>query len=186
MYHPGNHWFESRRCQVRMIQIPKLRAGHFDTFESFGLDHMVIRFRGGEVHSVQDTLAIEEPLEIRLRHGKNGGRQTMSLSVTMRTPGDDFALAAGFLAAEGVIRERSDVLSIDWVVGQRSADMAVRRGSVLPIYSGKMHRNILQATLHPDVVVNLAPVERSIYTTPSCGVRGKASSILALRTVCPL
>lgn len=167
-----------------MIPSSRARASQFNTSEIAGSQHPVIHFRGGEVQSLQDILAIEEPLEIRLQHGRNGGRQTRSLSVTMRTPGDDFELAAGFLAAQGVIRERADLIAIDWVVGQSSRVKAAGRRSVLRIDDGKSYRNTLEVRLHPNVVVNSARLERNFDTTSICGVCGKAS-ILALRTVCP-
>ncbi|MGC5412910.1 formate dehydrogenase accessory sulfurtransferase FdhD, partial [Streptomyces sp. DT225] len=68
-----------------------------------------IRIRDGAVSTRPDTLVAEEPLEIRL-NGK-------PLAITMRTPGDDFALAAGFLVSEGVIGDRADVRSIVYCAG---------------------------------------------------------------------
>ena len=56
-----------------------------------------------------DVLAAEEPLEIRIEHGPLGARQRRSVSVTMRTPGADVALALGFLFGEGIIRDADDV-----------------------------------------------------------------------------
>ena len=64
----------------------------------------VIRIRDGAISSRPDSLVTEEPLEIRLN-----GRP---LAITMRTPGDDFALAAGFLVSEGVLAQHSDLHNI--------------------------------------------------------------------------
>src|SRR5260370_1726562 len=61
-----------------------------------------------------DSLAIEEPLEIQLNYGPSNSRQTRSISVTMRTPGNDFDLAAGFLMTEGVIPDANDVEQISY------------------------------------------------------------------------
>ncbi len=72
----------------------------------------VIRIRDGAVSARPDTLVAEEPLEIRL-NGK-------PLAITMRTPGDDFALAAGFLVSEGVLAEQSDLQNIVYCAGPRS------------------------------------------------------------------
>ena len=65
----------------------------------------VYRYEGGAGRADRDELAIEEPLEIRVR-----GR---AVSITMRTPGHDDELAAGFLLSEGMIRQRGDVLTIE-------------------------------------------------------------------------
>ena len=64
----------------------------------------VIRIRDGAISTRPDTLVAEEPLEIRL----NGG----PVAVTMRTPGHDAELAAGFLLTEGVIRRKADVVGV--------------------------------------------------------------------------
>ncbi|MGQ4445539.1 formate dehydrogenase accessory sulfurtransferase FdhD, partial [Streptomyces violaceoruber] len=69
----------------------------------------VIRIRDGAVSTRPDTLVAEEPLEIRL-NGK-------PLAITMRTPGDDFALAAGFLVSEGVLAEQRDLQNIVYCAG---------------------------------------------------------------------
>src|SRR5205823_2193257 len=71
--------------------------------------HRVLRIRDGAVAHRADTLVTEEPLEIRL-----GGR---SLAITMRTPGDDFALAAGFLVSEGVIGTADEIATIVYCGG---------------------------------------------------------------------
>src|ERR1700742_3600513 len=63
---------------------------------------------------VLDTLAIEEPLEIQLTYGPSKSRATRSISVTMRTPGNDFDLAAGFLMTEGVVRDPNDIEQITY------------------------------------------------------------------------
>src|SRR5215831_1634048 len=73
------------------------------------------RFLGLERQSTVDTLAVEEPLEIRLEYGPTNFRSVKSVSVTMRTPGHDFELSAGFLLTEGVIRDASDVDRIEYV-----------------------------------------------------------------------
>ncbi|MEU5880742.1 formate dehydrogenase accessory sulfurtransferase FdhD [Spirillospora sp. NPDC047279] len=100
-----------------------------------------------------DTLAVEEPLEIRV-----GGRP---LTITMRTPGDDFDLVAGFLAAEGIIAGEGDL------AGMR--------------YCADAHeQNTLDVVLAPGVRPPDRLLERAFTTTSACGVCGKAS-IEALR-----
>ena len=100
-----------------------------------------------------ETLAVEEPLEIRV----NG----TPVTVTMRTPGADIELAQGFLLTEGVIVRRDDVLTIRYCGG---------RGD-----DGTNTYNVLDVTLAPGVNPPDLNVTRNFYTTSSCGVCGKAS-----------
>jgi FdhD protein len=129
-----------------------------------------------------DLLAVEEPLEIQLEYGPASGPQVKSIAVTMRTPGHDFELAAGFLLTEGVIHDVDDIEAVAYVNGP-SADGAARSDElqILPPQPG---RNIVRVQLASHVVVSIANLSRNFYTTSSCGVCGKAS-LLALQTVCP-
>lgn len=111
--------------------------------------------------SFLDQLAIEEPLEIQLSCISGEKRIKRSLSVTMRTPGNDEELAVGFLFTEGVVRNFTEVQSVS---------------------SGLIDANQVLVTLGDDVVPNLNTSERNFYTTSSCGVCGK-SSIDAIKTV---
>jgi FdhD protein len=113
----------------------------------------------GAASTRPDTLAAEEPLEIRV-----GGRP---LAVTMRTPGDDLDLAHGFLLTEGVIRTVSDI--------------SVARYCDSVDDSGRNTYNVLDVALAPGVAPPEVGIERNFYTTSSCGVCGKAS-IDAVRT----
>ena len=99
-----------------------------------------------------DSVAVEEPLEIRLAHSTPEGRATRSISITMRTPGDDAALAAGFLFTESIIRGPADIASIETCA-----------------------ENVIRVELTPHVAVDLGRLQRHFYTTSSCGVCGKAS-----------
>jgi len=137
---------------------------------------------GLESHHAEDTLAVEEPLEIRLAYGPHSARSVKSISVTMRTPGHDFDLAAGFLMTEGVVRDSNDIDQITYAansVGEIPATVPAQ--SALPYQPG---RNVVRVELAPNVLVSLANLERNFYTTSSCGICGKAS-LLALQTVCP-
>lgn len=108
------------------------------------------RVAGSSVTTGDDVVAIEEPLEIRV-----GDKP---VSVTLRTPGDDFDLAAGFLSGESILRSMEDVESIrHW-------------GSA----------NVVRVNLRDGVRVDLQRLQRSFYSTSSCGVCGK-TSIDALR-----
>jgi FdhD protein len=102
-----------------------------------------------------DAVAVEEPLEIRIGHEASGRWITTSLSVTMRTPGHDFDLAAGFLFSESIIRSYGDVASI-------------RQG-------GGLRGNIVRVDVKRGVKLDLERLERHFYTTSSCGVCGKSS-----------
>ncbi|MDP7721389.1 formate dehydrogenase accessory sulfurtransferase FdhD [Mycobacterium sp. TY814] len=107
----------------------------------------------GQATTRQETLAVEEPLEIRL----NGTPST----VTMRTPGSDFELAQGFLLTEGIIAQRADVQTIRYCDGRDD--------------DGANSYNVLDVTLAPGVQPPSLDVTRNFYTTSSCGVCGKAS-----------
>ena len=116
-----------------------------------------------------DHLATEEPLEIRLI--AQGVRQTVA--VTMRTPGNDFELAAGFLHGEGVIAGPRDIARISYCVD--------------PAIDAAQQYNIVNVTLRGQVVPDLAPLERHFSITSACGVCGKASlEALQVRGVTPL
>jgi FdhD protein len=104
-----------------------------------------------------DTLATEEPMEIRLLSGET--KQTVA--VTMRTPGADFELAAGFLYGEGIVSSREDILKISYCV---DADL-----------DAEQQYNIVNVELRDGLDYDLRPLERHFYTTSACGVCGKAS-----------
>jgi FdhD protein len=129
-----------------------------------------------------DSLAIEEPLEIQLNFGSSNARQTRSISVTMRTPGSDFDLVAGFLMTEGVIRDANEIEQIMYAGDPFSDGELPPQSMDVPRITAK--HNIVRVDLAEDVAVSLANLQRNFYTTSSCGICGKAS-LLALRTVCP-
>ncbi|MBC8009336.1 MAG: formate dehydrogenase accessory sulfurtransferase FdhD [Burkholderiales bacterium] len=114
--------------------------------------HDVVRHRDGRApETSDDLLAVEEPLEIRLN--------TRSLSVTMRTPGHDEELAAGFLLTEGLLHTRADL-----------AELAPCK-TTRPEGKG----NILNATLAPHLTPDFAKLTRHVFASSSCGLCGKAS-----------
>ena len=151
------------------------------------VETFVSRFVGEEPRTVADVVAVEEPLEIQLAYGPRDARSVKSISVTMRTPGHDFELAAGFLMTEGVVADSLDIGDIFYTSGRSdvidplSQPIHSTEGQVLPY---QPERNIVRVDLEPDVLVSLSNLERNFYTTSSCGICGKAS-LLALRTVCP-
>ena len=115
---------------------------------------------GSTLESRQDQVAVEEPLEIRLGYGPAEQRQQRSISITMRTPGQDAELAAGFLLSEGIIRCSGDIETVR-PAGSPTGPM--------------MSHNVIQLELRSSVAVDLARLERHFYTTSSCGVCGKSS-----------
>src|SRR3954451_2831971 len=125
----------------------------------------VIKVNRAGTHHMDDWLAAEEPLEIRLTFGTLSQRNQQSISVTMRTPGNDFELATGFLFTEGIIQGAENIQSIKHCNGT--------------------HENVVRVELKEEVPVDIGKLERNFYTTSSCGVCGK-SSIEAVRTVCRL
>lgn len=118
----------------------------------------VVRHREGERRREKDSLAVEEPMEIRLSWIESGGRRAESLAVTMRTPGEDFELAAGFLHGEGLVRSADDLLELTYCAGPEEQEY-----------------NVVEARLAPGLTVDLEALRRNFYTTSSCGVCGKAS-----------
>src|SRR5688572_502300 len=121
----------------------------------------VRKITNDDVADVDDQLVVEEPLEIHLQFGTAENRVQKSISVTMRTPGHDIELTAGFLFTEGIIRSGNDILFIE----QDSAD-----------------GNRILFALQDNVDPGLLKTERNFYTTSSCGVCGK-SSIEAIKTI---
>ncbi|MEW1656800.1 MULTISPECIES: formate dehydrogenase accessory sulfurtransferase FdhD [unclassified Streptomyces] len=131
----------------------------------------VLRIREGASAPRPDTLAAEEPMEIRV-----GGRP---LTVTMRTPGDDFDLAAGFLVSEGVLHGADDVAGIRYCAGATGGGAS--RSSEAETGGGGNSYNVVDVVLSPGVAAPDASLERNFYTTSSCGLCGKAS-LDAVRT----
>ncbi|MBD2206869.1 formate dehydrogenase accessory sulfurtransferase FdhD [Calothrix sp. FACHB-1219] len=109
----------------------------------------------GKIRTRLDHLTTEEPLEIRLIS------QQRTIAVTMRTPGADFELAAGFLFSEGVINSKKDIQRMSYCIDE-SLD-------------GRQRQNIVNVELREKLIPDLQPLERHFYTNSACGVCGKAS-----------
>ena len=120
----------------------------------------VARISDGLRETRADSVAVEEPLEIRLGFSTPDGRETRSISITMRTPGNDTELATGFLFTESIIRGSADVAAVE-ACGPPAPD------------SG--NHNVIRVELDPAVSVDLGRLQRHFYTTSSCGVCGKTS-----------
>lgn len=113
----------------------------------------------------EDHVAIEEPLEIQLSALTAADAAAKSISITMRTPGNDVELALGFLYNEDIISDVGQITSVNHS-GPPDAQSGLR--------------NVIRVELKPDVDIDLGRLQRHFYTTSSCGVCGKAS-IDALR-----
>jgi len=120
----------------------------------------IYRIKEKESKQEPDLVVVEEPLEIRVGYGLEGSREQVSLSVTMRTPGDDELLCLGFLFAEGIINSYEDV------------------SSVKPCHDlGKQEEigNVIRVELKPEVTFDQSKFLRNFFTNSSCGVCGKTS-----------
>ncbi|MEA2433721.1 MAG: FdhD protein [Actinomycetota bacterium] len=117
----------------------------------------VVRVEGDSSSTRSDRVATEEPLEIRLR----AGGKVAQLAVTMRTPGSDFELAAGFLHSEGVVCSADEIGAIRYC-----DDEAV---------DAEQMYNIVTVDLNSGRLPDVASLERHFFTSSACGVCGKAS-----------
>lgn len=120
---------------------------------------LVHKINGAQITSAQDFLAVEEPLEIRLIVNE----EPRSLSITMRTPGEDFDLALGFLFTENIIQSAAQIAKIQ-LCGQQN--------------------NVVKITLAQNVEIDFARLQRHFYTSSSCGVCGKTSIEALQSTAC--
>ncbi|WP_260625767.1 formate dehydrogenase accessory sulfurtransferase FdhD [Hymenobacter sediminicola] len=131
----------------------------------------VQKVQGSEATEASDVLAAEEPLEIRVGYGPESQRQHRTLSVTMRTPGHDFELTAGFLLTEGIIRCREELQGIIYCPD---------------VEKEEERENVVRAELNPASVPDLPRLERHFYTSSSCGVCGKTSIEAVHAASCPV
>ena len=115
-----------------------------------------------------DLLTTEEPMEIEVVHADGAHWRETSLAITMRTPGDDFELAAGFLFTEGVITAREQIEHIEHC----------------PLHGREQEHNVVKVRLREDVRFDEARLHRHFYTTSSCGICGK-TSLEAVRVTFP-
>jgi FdhD protein len=118
------------------------------------------RISGTDFQTIPDHLALEEPLEIQVAYGPESGRQWKTAAITMRTPGHDRELAAGFLIGEGLLRSLDQIEAVHL------------RG---PRHGEEGWQHSVRVTLRPGVPLDLARLERNFYTTSSCGICGKTS-----------
>src|SRR3954466_11121518 len=108
----------------------------------------ILKWDGNAARECEDALAVEEPLEIRVRN--------RAVSVTMRTPGHDAELAAGFLLTEGMIASRSDLIGVEPCAHAREG-------------------NVVNVVLAPEAKADFEQLTRHVFTSSSCGMCGKAT-----------
>lgn len=130
----------------------------------------ITRINANQPEQTLDLLAVEEPMEIRLGFGPADLREQKSVSVTMRTPGNDFELALGFLFTEGIIQNPQDIYKIHYCTELNTKENL---------------ENIVRVELKPELEIDLSNLQRNFYTTSSCGICGK-ESIEAIKTNCPV
>ena len=121
---------------------------------------VAVRFHGRQHGERTDLVTVEEPLEVRVGHRDGDEYREQSIAVTMRTPGDDFDLALGFLLGEGVIAAPEDVAGVEFC-GPPSPD--------------KGWHNTVKVTFADHVRFDAERLSRHVFTSSSCGVCGKAS-----------
>ncbi|WP_261511735.1 formate dehydrogenase accessory sulfurtransferase FdhD [Chryseobacterium paludis] len=126
----------------------------------------IVKVKANSSFPYMDDVSVEEPLEIRVSYYAGDKKEFKSISVTMRTPGNDAELAVGFLFTEGIVSSRQQVKNIYF------AEVECSRNS----------ENIVTVELTEGFVPELMKADRNFYTTSSCGVCGKVS-IESIRTV---
>lgn len=127
--------------------------------KSLVIPGIVVKYEGVKGNEIQDLMAVEEPLQIRLEFEQSGAWHKKDLLVTMRSPGHDFDLAMGFLYAEGIIRREKDILFLRYCLQVKEEEKG----------------NVLVVRLAPNPDLNLEGLERNFYTHSSCGVCGKTA-----------
>lgn len=121
-------------------------------------DFLIRRVNSDSISEYEsDTLAVEEPLEIRIGFYEKGKFSHKAISITMRTPDADAELAAGFLFTEGILESKNQIKSIK--------------------HCGKFpnNQNTIRVDLTDNVEIDFQKLARNFYTTSSCGVCGKSS-----------
>ena len=124
---------------------------------------------GRSIENRQDLITSEEPLEIRVVTEAAGKQSSNSIAVTMRTPGDDFELAVGFLVSEGVVTGQADIWRVAYCEETTAGE----------------DQNIVEVYLSPAVSFDLDRLSRNIITSSSCGICGK-TSIESVEAICKI
>jgi|SRR5579863_8324445 len=140
-----------------------------DTRPGRAVERRIVRFEGSNRRMVDDAIVTEEPLEMRIV----AGNRTETLAITMRTPGNDFELAAGFFFGEGLIGGVDDVDGITYCTD--------------PAIDAEQRYNIVNVALRSHTMPGIERLERHFTTTSACGVCGRAHlEALQERGIAPL
>ncbi|MDF1565866.1 MAG: formate dehydrogenase accessory sulfurtransferase FdhD [Deltaproteobacteria bacterium] len=119
-----------------------------------------VQRHGREPGRREDRVVVEEPMEIRLEFGPLEARLGKSVSITMRTPGEDFELASGLLFSEGIIESAAELKGVE------------RCG---PPAAGRSESNVVKVSLSPEAEIDPVRLQRNLISSSACGVCGKAS-----------
>lgn len=152
--------FPQYRNSSNNARLPGMKTGHSVEPARAFLSRPVERISGSGVQTFTDDLALEEPLEIQVVFGPADAREVKTISITMRTPGHDRELAAGFLVGEGLLRSLEQVEDVS---------------SCGPRFGKEGFQHGVRVALRPGVSLDLKRLDRNCYTTSSCGVCGKTS-----------
>ncbi len=124
------------------------------------IKYNITKFKENKIKETKDHISVEEPLEINLRYKKKGHWKSENLSITMRTPGNDDDLVAGFLFNERIIENINQVIKIE-KQGEHVGDYNIQ--------------NKIEATINNAKNINIGKIKRNFLTNSSCGVCGKTS-----------
>ena len=122
--------------------------------------YKVLKFSSNNFKDIEDLVSIEEPLEISLKYKEKDNWVEQTLSITMRTPGNDEDLVRGFLFNEQIVKSLNDIDSIEGY-GDKVGQYKIQ--------------NKILATLNNSENVNISKIKRDFLTNSSCGVCGKSS-----------
>ena len=130
--------------------------------------YKTIKYKQNKASNIEDLVSVEEPLEMIVRYKKKNKWIKDSISITMRTPGDDASLMLGLLLNEGIINDASEIGNIK-LLGEKVGKFNIQ--------------NKLQISLNNSKNLNIKKLRRNFLTNSSCGVCGK-TSIDSLEVVC--
>ena len=124
------------------------------------IKYKVIKLKNNNTEEIKDSVSIEEPLEMILKFKKSGKWQTENISITMRTPGNDEDLIAGFLYNEKIVDNIEQIKKIE------------KKGEIVGDYN---LQNKIEATINNIKNIDIGKLKRNFLTNSSCGVCGKTS-----------
>ena len=124
------------------------------------IKYNVTKLKENNTEEIKDSVSVEEPLEMNLKFKANGSWKVENLSITMRTPGNDEDLIAGFLFNERIVENFSDIEKIE------------KQGNEVGDYN---IRNKITATINNNKNIDIGKLKRNFLTNSSCGVCGKTS-----------